>query len=473
MGAETNKWQVLGVVGTGIFIMALNASMMNIAVPFVGAYFHVGMAVVEWVLMAFLLVISTLMLTFGRLGDMYGFRRIYLLGAAVFAAGTVLCGISPSIYMLIASRVIQGIGAGMDMAIGPALITAVFPPTERGKALGLLGIFVASALGFGPTLGGLLLKYADWRFLFYSSIPLALAIILWAYLVLEPSPRTRQRFDLPGAVAVFLALGILLLALSHGGEWGWTSKATLVLMCSAAVAFALFVWRELTCATPMMELRLFKNRLFSAAAGSALLNFVVQYMVVFLLPFYFKEVLKLDAARAGMLLSSFPLVILVIGPLSGTLSDRIGSRGLSSFGMALSAVSLVFLSRLTSQSNWVDIVWPLVLLGLGNGVFQSPNSSALMGSVPRTHLGIAGGILATARNTGMVMGVAFAGAVFNYRLPVRAAAAAGADQGQILNVAFTGALHDTMLVGAGVAVIGMITSLVRGPQIAPTSSSVT
>lgn len=474
MSAQTNKWQALGVVGVGIFIMAMNASMMNIAVPFIGAYFHSSMALVEWVLMSFLLVISTLLLTFGRLGDMFGFRKMYILGAVIFTVGTVLCGLASSIYLLIAFRVVQGIGAGMTMAVGPALITAVFPPTERGKALGLLGIFTAGALGFGPTLGGLLLKYADWRFLFYCSVPLGFIIILWAHLVLEPTPRREQSFDLPGAVTVFFALGSLLLALSHGEEWGWTSGPILGLMCTAAVAFALFMWRELTCTAPMMELRFFKNRLFSAATTSALLNFMVQYMVVFLLPFYFKDVLMLDAARAGLLLSSFPLVILVVGPLSGTLSDRIGSRGLSSFGMAVSAVSLLLLSRLTPQSHWTEIVWPLVLLGFGNGIFQSPNSSALMGSVPRTHLGIAAGILSTARNTGMVMGVAFAGVVFNHRLPAATAALAvtGVDQGQLAGLSFTTALHDTLLVGAAVAVAGMITSLVRGPRIAPVGSPV-
>ncbi len=472
MSAHTNKWQALGVVGVGIFIMAMNASMMNIAVPFIGAYFQSSMALVEWVLMSFLLVISTLLLAFGRLGDMFGFRKVYILGAVIFTVGTVLCGLADSIYLLIAFRVVQGIGAGMTMAIGPGLITAAFPPTERGKALGLLGIFVAAALGFGPTIGGLLLKYADWRFLFFCSVPLGLLITLWAHLVLEPTARKAQRFDLPGAVAVFLALGSLLLALSHGQEWGWASGAVLGLTVTAVVTFSLFIWRELTCKSPMMDLRFFQNRLFSAAATSALLNFVVQYMVVFLLPFYFKDVLMLDAARAGLLLSSFPLVILVVGPVSGALSDRIGSRGLSSFGMAVSALSLVLLSRLTPQSHWTEIVWPLVLLGFGNGVFQSPNSSALMGSVPRTHLGVAGGILSTARNTGMVIGVALAGAVFNQRLPAAAAAvtAAGVDQERLAGLAFTGALHDTMLVGAAFAVLGMITSLVRGPRTTPTGS---
>jgi EmrB/QacA subfamily drug resistance transporter len=461
---QQSKWQVLGAVGVGTFVMALNASMMNIAVPFIGSYFHAPMPVVEWVLMAFLLVISTLLLTFGRLGDMYGFRQIYLLGALIFTASSVLCGIAPSIFILIALRIVQGIGAAMVMAVGPAMITEAFPPQERGKALGFLGVFVACALSFGPTFGGLLLNYAGWQMLFFINVPLCVLVMVWSYLVLAPRPRTRQSFDLPGAITVFLALGSLLLALSHGEEWGWGSQASLGLLTFAAVFFSLFIWRELTCATPMMELRFFKNRLFSAAVASAVINFVVQYMVVFLLPFYFKEVLRLDAARAGMLLSSFPLVILVVSPLSGTLSDRIGSRGLSSFGMAVSALSLVLLSRLSAQSSVLEIVLPLMLLGLGNGIFQSPNSSALMGSVPRTHLGIAGGILATARNGGMVMGVALAGAVFNHRLPANlaAAAAAGVEKAVIPGVAFTGALHDTLLVGAFVACVGMITSLVRG-----------
>lgn len=458
------KWQILGVVGTGTFVMALNASMMNIAVPFIGAYFNARMPVVEWVLMAFLLTISTLLLPFGRLGDIYGFKRIYLLGILIFTAGSVLCGIAASIFVLIAFRILQGIGAAMVMAVGPAIITAAFPPWERGKALGFLGVFVASALGFGPLFGGLLLNWTDWRMLFFINVPLCAIVIVWSYLLLAPRSRTQQAFDLPGAITLFFALGSLLLILSHGGEWGWGSVASCGLLAFAAVFFSLFIWCELTCAAPMLELRFFKNRLFSAAAVSAVINFVVQYMVVFLLPFYFKDVLLLDAARAGMLLSSFPLAVLFVSPLSGTLSDRIGSRGLSSLGMAVCALSLVLLSRLTPQSAVFQIVFPLVLLGLGNGIFQSPNSSALMGSVPRTHLGIASGILATARNAGMVMGVALAGAVFNHRLPasLAAATAAGVDRNMIPRVAFTGALHDTLLVGAFVACVGMVTSLVRG-----------
>ncbi|MEW6423813.1 MAG: MFS transporter [Bacillota bacterium] len=464
MSGQSKKWHVLGTVGAGTFIMALNASMMNIAVPFIGAYFQARMPVVEWVLMAYLLVISTLLLTFGRLGDMYGFRKIYLAGCIIFTAGAILCGLAPSIYLLIAFRILQGVGAAMVMAVGPAILMAAFGPQERGKALGLHGIFVASALGFGPSLGGLLLNYAGWRFLFYINIPLGIIIVFWASLVLARVPRTPQRFDLPGAAALFVALGSLLLALSHGEEWGWTSGAILGLLLAAGIFFPLFVRQELICAAPMMELRLFKNRLFAAATVSAVFNFIVQYMVVFLLPFFFKEVLRLDPARAGLLLSTFPLVILVVAPLSGTLSDRIGSRGLSSLGMAVSAAALFLLSRLTPTSAWPEIVWPLVLLGLGHGIFQSPNSSALMGSVPRSHLGVASGMLATARNGGMVMGVALAGVVFNHRLPVHLAALAeaGMTRAAAAGAAFSAALHDAMLMGVAVAVAGIFTSLVRG-----------
>jgi EmrB/QacA subfamily drug resistance transporter len=460
----TSKWHILGTVGTGTFIMALNSSMMNLAVPFIGAHFQARMPVAEWVIMAYLLAISTLLLVFGRLGDTYGFRKIYLAGTAIFTIGSVLCGFAPSIYYLIAFRILQGLGAAMVMAIGPAILTAAFPPQERGKALGFHGVFVASALAFGPTLGGLLLEHTDWQFLFYVNGPLGLAIMVWSYLVLAPTPRTLQPFDLPGAATLFLGLGALLLALSHGEEWGWSSGAIRALLLAAALLFPLFVWRELTCAAPMMELRLFKNRLFSAATASAVCNFIVQYVVVFMLPFYFKDVLRLDAARAGVLLSAFPLVILVVAPLSGTLSDRIGSRGLSSFGMAVSALSLALLSQLGPSSTWPEIVWPLVLLGLGNGIFQSPNSSALMGSVPRTHLGVASGMLATARNGGMVMGVAVAGAVFNHRLPLHLAAM-GSGTVEAAQLAFAAALRDTMLVGAGVALVGMATSLVRGAPV--------
>jgi len=403
------KWPTMTAVGLGTFMSALNASIVNIALPYIGSAFGASLGTTEWVVMAYLLIISSLLLTFGRMGDLFGHKQIYNLGLAVFIAGSVLCALAPGIYILIACRIIQGVGAGMVMSLGPAILTAAFPANERGKALGLLGTSVAMALALGPTAGGLL-------------------------------------------------------ALSHGQEWGWSSPAIAGLLSLAAAGFAFFIRHQGRTPHPMLPLTLFRNRVFNAANISQLLNFIVQYTVVFLLPFYFKDVLRLDPASGGLLLSSFPLTMMIVGPFAGALSDRIGSRSLAAAGMGLGVLSLLLLAALDAGSGTWAIVGPLLLLGLGNGVFQAPNNSAIMGSVPREHQGLAGGFMASMRNIGMVMGVALAGAVFNIRLAYhREGLAAGGLSGTALDDgAFVAALHDALLVAAVLGLCGVITSLIRG-----------
>ncbi|MDI6710384.1 MAG: MFS transporter [Thermoanaerobacterales bacterium] len=458
------KWPTMAAVGLGTFMSALNASIVNIALPYIGTAFQASLGTTEWVVMAYLLIISSLLLTFGRLGDIYGHRPLYNLGLFLFAVGSALCALAPSIHVLIACRVFQGLGAGMVMAIGPAVLTAAFPATERGKALGLLGTSVAMALALGPTVGGLLLYYFDWRYIFLLNVPIGITALFLSWRVLAPGVRRERPFDLPGSLVLFVALGSLLLALSHGQEWGWSTPPVLGLLILAAAGFAFFIRHQGRIPHPMVPLALFRNRVFSAANISQLLNFIVQYTVVFLLPFYFKEVLRLAPAAGGLLLSSFPLTMMVVAPLAGALSDRIGSRSLAALGMGLGTVSLLLLAALDAGSRTWAVVGPLLLLGLGNGVFQAPNNSAIMGAVPREHQGLAGGFMASMRNIGMVMGVALAGAVFNTRLAAHHASlhAAGLSGGALQDRAFVAALHDALMVSAGLGLIGVITSLVRG-----------
>lgn len=458
------KWPTMAAVGLGTFMSALNASIVNIALPYIGSAFGASLGSTEWVVMAYLLIISSLLLTFGRMGDILGHKPVYNLGLFVFTIGSALCALAPNIFTLIICRVFQGLGAGMVMALGPALLTAAFPSNERGKALGLLGTSVAMALALGPTAGGLLLHYLDWRYIFLLNVPIGLLALAWAWRVLAPGVRQEQPFDRLGSLALFVALGSLLLALSHGQEWGWSSPPVLGLLSTAVVSFAFFLHHQGSTPHPMVPLVLFRNRVFSAANVSQLLNFIVQYTVVFLLPFYFKNVLRLDPASGGLLLSTFPLTMMVVAPFAGILSDRIGSRSLAAAGMGLGAGSLLLLATLNADSRTWAIVGPLLLLGLGNGVFQAPNNSAIMGSVPRKHQGLAGGFMASMRNIGMVLGVALAGAVFNTRLAVHQAtlAAAGVSGPALEDGAFVFAMRDALLVSAVLGLAGVITSLIRG-----------
>ncbi|MGE5577682.1 MAG: MFS transporter [Syntrophothermus sp.] len=459
------KWLALATVGIGTFMAPLDGSVVNIALPHIASALRAGLTTVEWVVMMYLLVISTLLLTYGRLGDMIGHKPVYLAGFVIFTIGSLLCGLSPTIGYLIAFRAVQAIGAGMMMAIGPAIVTSAFPAHERGKALGINAMVVATALALGPTIGGLLVGAFGWRSIFFINLPIGVFGTLWALRVLHMNPvNPGQTFDVHGAVTIFVALTALLLALSKGQDLGWSSPQTAGLFGTAAVFGLLFLVNERRSAQPMMDLSLFRNKMFSAANVSALLNFMAQSAVTFLMPFYLENVRHLEAARAGMVISSMPLVVLVVAPFSGSLSDKIGSRLLSSTGMAIITIALALLGGLGAATPLALISAALAVAGLGAGLFQSPNNSAIMGSVPKHRLGIASGMLASMRNIGMVVGVALSGALLTSRLPVHTArlSAQGLTGDLLRKQAFVLSLHDAYIAAATLAGIGILTSLFRG-----------
>lgn len=281
--------------------------------------------------------------------------------------------------------------------------------------------------------------------------------------------------DIAGAVTIFGGLMFLLLALSHGEAWGWSSLGIIISFIAALLFLCFFVWLELRAPEPMMDLHLFSIRIFAAANVSALLNFMSQFSITFLLPFYLDQVRHLNPAHAGLVLSISPFFILFVAPISGALSDRIGSRLLSSLGMAIISASMFWLSRMGVDTNLTAVVVGMAFFGLGAGLFQAPNNSAIMGSVPKNRLGIASGTLASMRNIGMVLGIALSGAVFSGRLPVYGSELQELGyQGIALQAcAFTKAMNDAFLAGAALAALGVITSLVRGKEATPSSRPAT
>lgn len=461
------KWRAMAAVAVGNFLGPLNGSIVNIALPNITAYFDVGLPAAEWVIMAFLLVISSLLLTYGRLGDILGHKPVYVSGFFVFTLGSLLCAFAGSINMLIVYRVVQGLGAGMLMAMGPAILTSAFPARERGKALGLMGMVVAAALASGPVLGGLLVGYFDWRAIFLINVPLGLFGLLWtAYILVWDKGKAKQSFDYAGAITFSAGLTLLLLGLSKGQEWGWSSSLTLGLGLGALVLLAVFVLTETKIPHPMLDLSLFRNRLFTAANASSMLNFMAQFAVYLLMPFYLLDIRHIEPQHAGLLMMASPLVVVIVAPHSGALSDRIGSRLLSSTGMGIIAVGLFLLSRVPVDASLPVIALVLALIGMGVGLFQSPNNSAIMGSVPRHRIGIASGMLATTRNVGMVLGIAVSGAVFAIRhaYHIHNLELSGLSETALTSLSFTSAMNDAFLVGSLLAVVGVLTSLVRGNE---------
>jgi EmrB/QacA subfamily drug resistance transporter len=401
-----------------------------------------------------LLLVSGMLLSFGRLGDLRGHRPIYLAGFFGFILSSVLCGLASSTLSLVFFRGVQALGAAMLSANSPAILTKSFPASQRGQALGLQATMTYLGLTVGPSLGGWLTDQFSWRAVFYINIPVGLLALAlsWRFVPRDTQRSTSERFDLTGAAVFMAGLVALLLGLNQGHNWGWTSLPILGLLAGAAALLGLFVWVEARSPHPMLDLSLFSNRLFSAATSAAVLNYICVYTIIFIMPFYLIQARAFSASQAGLLLTAMPITMAILAPLSGTLSDKIGARLPSTFGMLAIAAGLFLLSRLGPDSPSSQIVLSLAAAGVGIGVFISPNTSALMGAAPRSHQGVAAGVMATARNVGMVLGIGFAGAVFTTIL-------SGSWQSETL--AIFPAAQAAFLAAIAVAAIGAFVSITR------------
>lgn len=463
--SKGRRAQILAVVAIGTFMGPLDSSVVNIALPSIKNTFQTTLPVVEWVVMAYLLIISSLLLTFGRMGDMYGHKKIYIAGFATFTVGSLLCGMAPTISALIAFRVVQAVGAGMLMSMGPAIITDITPPQERGKSMGVIAVAVSVALTTGPVLGGFLTAKFGWPSIFLINIPVGILVIFLSQLVI---PNTKghdaQPFDIRGAVTFFIALISILLPLTYTERVGWTNPYLLGWLAFGLALMIFFVILEKRTKHPMVDMSLFKNRLFSMANLSALLNYIALFSTVIMMPFYLQQLRGLSPSEAGVLLIPMPLTTMLVAPISGAVSDRIDSRYLSSIGMAIVSLGLWILSNLQIDSPRINIIIALIVLGLGSGLFQTPNNSAIMGSVPPNRRGIASGLLASMRNIGMVFGVAISGAVFTGRLNylTEYLSGQGLAGNQLKVEAFTGAMHLAYIVSTLIAAAAVVTSLIRG-----------
>jgi EmrB/QacA subfamily drug resistance transporter len=459
---SAQKWGVLLAIGVGTFMTALDTSVANIVLPIIGKNFNAPITSVEWIVTIYLLVLSGLLLTFGRLGDIRGHKVIYLFGFGVFIGGSLLSGIAPNINLLIIFRGLQALGAAMLAANSAAILTKNFPAHQRGQALGLQSTMTYLGLTIGPSLGGWLTSFFGWRVVFYINVPVGL-LFFWLgshYIPRDTVTKQTEKFDFPGGIAFLLGLGALLLGLNKGAEWGWTSMTIIFLLISAAALLTAFVVIEKRVANPMLDLNLFKKLPFSLSTASAIFNYIGLFSSIFLMPFYLLQGRGFSPVQTGLVLTAQPLVMAIIAPISGTLSDRIGTRLPAVIGMAVLSAGLFLLSRLTPETDIITIMLALAVVGLGTGTFISPNNSALMGSAPKNRQGIAAGILATARNFGMVLGVGIAGAIFSTTL-ARASSGTVIFGGMAQNEALFKALQLSFLTASVITFVGMVTSMVR------------
>jgi EmrB/QacA subfamily drug resistance transporter len=408
------KYWVLFSIGVGNLMSTMDASIVNTLLPEMAVSLHASIAAIEWVMTIYLLVVSGLLLAFGRLGDLQGHKNVYVAGYAVFLVSSAMCGFAPNVHWLIFSRALQAIASAMMFANSPAIVTSTFPPSERGRALGLQAAMTYFGYSAGPPLGGLLATHFGWRSVFFINVPIALFGVFLSYRVIaRDRPDTRgPRFDFAGALLIFVGLFGLLLALNQGYEWGWTSARTLAVLLASIIVLAVFVQVEWRQEHPMLDLSLFRNRVFSGSVFSSVMNYSVNSSVYFIIPFYLLAGRRLNPQQAGFILSALPVICIVLTPISGALSDRIGSRKPATAGMLILVIGLLLLSRVAAPIPLWQVTAALVVCGCGFGFFVTPNNSRLLGAAPRNRQGIASGVLAEARCVGMVLGVGISGAIY-------------------------------------------------------------
>ncbi len=451
-GSSFPRWRVFPPIALGVIMATLDASVVNIALPTLQRQFGAALTTTEWVVLAYSLTITGLLLSAGRLADLRGRRSVYGAGVLLFTLASAACGFAPDIHALIAARIVQGIGAALVSANGSALLVSAFPGEERGKALGAFGAMVGIGLAIGSPLGGIVIQHASWRWLFLVNVPLGL-LNLWLLRQRLPADRPAPGappLDLAAAATWCAALAALMLALSRGPESGWTSPLVLALAAIAVVSLVAFSLVERRARAPMLPLHILFGPL-GAAVSLTLLSQALTIAVGLNVPLYLEEVLHFDAQKSGVWNMILPVAALFFAPTAGRLSDRVGARALTTLGMVLTTAGFVVLSGLgVTPSPW-HLFAGLGLIGAGQGLFSVPNASALLSLVPREQLGIASGLQGTTRNLGFTSGAALMGALmasryFAHTHTVLAGAGAG-----VSAAGFAAATRDAYRVMAGVA----------------------
>lgn len=406
---DRNKWSILIIVVTFTFMSALDSSIVNVALPKMARVLNVSTSNIQLVATSYLIVIAGTVLIFGRLGDILGKTRMFKLGLGIFTIGSLLCGISGSFSILIISRIMQAIGAAGTMANNQGIITEIFPVNERGKALGLLGTSVALGALVGPGLGGIIVGTASWEYIFLINVPIGVVALFFALKLLPAGHETPQgKLDWAGSILFMFSIVPLFAALNEGLNRGFTDPLILLGFAVSVISFIIFIFVEKKLKNPLLHLEIFKNKLFSLSIFCGFLTFIVIFCNNIILPFYLQDVLRYEPHHAGFILMIYPLILSVAAPISGHLSDKIGCELLTFIGLLLISLGLFLMSTLNAESTVIVMVIFIAIMSVGMGLFQSPNNSLIMSTVPRDKLGIAGSVNALVRNMGMVTGIALA-----------------------------------------------------------------
>ncbi|MBU1726548.1 MAG: MFS transporter [Candidatus Omnitrophica bacterium] len=401
------RWLIALTCAVSLMI-TFDYSSLNISISAIAQYFGVKVGVAAWLPTVYLLIITSSLLGFGKLGDIIGYKKVYVMGLSVFCLGGFLCAVSPSFNLLLAARSLQSFGQAMYSPICIAMLTTFLPADMKGKALGLYATFQGLGLAIGPAAGGFINSYFSWRGNFLIAVPVSLLIIFGAAKII-PSRQAKaedKRFDFFGAVLLFIALAALLYAVNSGVKMGWSNP--LIISCGviSLASFIIFFLLEKRISYPLLDLKLFQNRDFTFSVSASFLGLLLNMGMIFLFPFYLQMLKGLDITKAGLVMVCPSIMMMLLAPFSGSLSDRIGSRKVCSFGMVLVIVAFGLFSFLTLNSSLLFIVLALLCLGTGMGFFIAPNNKQVMVHAPQGKQGVASGVYKICLNAGSSIGIA-------------------------------------------------------------------
>jgi EmrB/QacA subfamily drug resistance transporter len=461
------KWWTLGAVAFGLFMIMLDNTIVNVALPSIQRDLLIDVSELEWIVNGYALTFAVLMLTGGKLADLLGRRAIFIAGLTIFTVSSLICGLASSAEMLIGARVVQGIGAALMSPATLSIITATFPRRERGMALGIWAGVSAMALAIGPLVGGVITEHIDWSWIFFINVPIGALGIVVARLAIDESRDTsaEQRLDLPGLLVSAVALFALTFALIEGNSYGWTSAPIVSLFVVAVAGLAAFVLLELRQRAPMLDLSLFRNATFAGANAVMLLVGLAMFGVFFFVSLFVQNILGYSATEAGATFLPMTILVILVAPLAGKLSDRIGSRWLMGAGMVLLTCSLLVFSRLDAASSFWNLLPALLLGGAGMALAMTPTTAAVMGSVSVDKAGVGSAVLNSMRQVGGSLGIAIMGAIVAASLHVSASNPQTAAQ-------FVRGFQHALLVAAVITFAAALIAVAtvrkdRGPEEAP------
>jgi EmrB/QacA subfamily drug resistance transporter len=451
LAPENRKWWTLGAVSFGLFMIMLDNTVVNVALPSMERSLHIGQRELEWVVVAYALTFATMMLTGGKLADMFGRRLLFIVGLAIFTGASLACGLAANAGFLIGARAVQGVGAAIMNPATLGIIAATFPPRQRGTAIGIWAGTSAMALAIGPLVGGLLTEKINWSWIFFINVPVGVIGAFMALWAIDESRDTsrEQRLDVPGLATSALGLLSLTYGLIEANNYGWTSARILALFGTAIVFLTAFVLLEHRQRIPMLDLALFRSRTFAGANFAMLLVTLAMFGIFFYNSLFFQRILGYSPIQTGAIFLPMTLLIILIAPQAGRFSDRVGSRWLVGGGMTLLTISLLLFAQLDVGSHFWSILPALLVGGTGMAMTMTPTTAAAMGSVPVDKAGVGSAVLNSARQVGGSLGIAIIGAVVAGQLHVGPRSAAFAEE-------FVRGYHRGLYVAAGIAFFGAI-----------------